>query len=408
MCKQILTGRVERRAQLELPERFPTSPLVGDSFIRNSRSGELKLRVEANSDDDLWWLIKEISDENSNVLRELLSTELDRIIQTNKMQQQRITPFVARFIEDFCLGCEIRKEFALLCPREFVYRGRNYGVATEIENRRQEPQKAVIEPMEQLAKATQPARSGQKFLKLGAEGDPTSGRLRYPVTERRTKQNHEAMQTAEHNLDYLWHKWDAHLRLYVPKASYEALDRLWPSKEEIERTPAWIEPTKAAAVTTQEAPTSTALKSTSKNGVKRELGTSEDEKLSIRTASLTINPESKNPILTLEKRPYRVFSILFHTPSPHSVPGVIAWTDFLHALTCIGFLPEKLWGLAWRFVPGEEASKKLKNESPINFLEPHPGVKLPSWIARRYGRRLGKAHGLEAGSFKLADVDVGK
>ena len=158
-----------------------------------------------------------------------------------------------------------------------------------------------------------------------------------------------------------------------------------------------------------------------------DFGRHEDEKLSYRTAALNLTSKIKTrgqssqettngetggqaretakaqgPLFILKKRVYKVFTILFHHPSVHYAPGEIAWNDFLHAMSSIDLIPEKLYGSVWRFAPGAEA--KFGVENAIHFQEPHPSGKLSFHTARRYRRRLDRMYGLDASSFELADV----
>lgn len=79
--------------------------------------------------------------------------------------------------------------------------------------------------------------------------------------------------------------------------------------------------------------------------------------------------------------------MLFFNPAVMSIPGEAPWNDFLHAMTAVGFSTEKLYGSPWQFHP-----TKLDVETPIQFHEPHPVSKVPSRVARRYGRRLQRTY----------------
>ena len=100
------------------------------------------------------------------------------------------------------------------------------------------------------------------------------------------------------------------------------------------------------------------------------------------------------PILTVSKRAFKVFSTLFHTPSQSDQPGEIPWPDFLHAMATTGFEPSKPYGSVWQFTPS-----KLDVERSIQFHEPHPRGKIPFRTARRFGRRLSRAYGWHSGMF---------
>ena len=73
--------------------------------------------------------------------------------------------------------------------------------------------------------------------------------------------------------------------------------------------------------------------------------------------------------------------------------------DFVYAMTSTGiFSAEKLYGSAWQFqrLDGE-------GQSSIMFHEPHPLAKIPFTIARRMGRRLGRAFGWDGATFVLKE-----
>lgn len=62
--------------------------------------------------------------------------------------------------------------------------------------------------------------------------------------------------------------------------------------------------------------------------------------------NVSVEQDESSARFVVDKRAYRVFSILFHMTSAneqHS-QGEVAWSDFLHAMASIGFSPEKLYG----------------------------------------------------------------
>lgn len=99
---------------------------------------------------------------------------------------------------------------------------------------------------------------------------------------------------------------------------------------------------------------------------------------------------SLKPTFELNKRAYKIFSMLFHISSANEHPtGEISWTEFLYAMQAVGFAPEKLYGSSWQFSPVEIEGV----EQPIQFHEPHPHPKMRFWEARRIGRRLTRTYG---------------
>ena len=127
----VLGGRVIKKARLELMRRWPASPPNRSLFVNDSKTQKLRLRNSRNEKDDLWWLLNEIRTEESLCPLDDLAAELNKLIQTDKKQKDRVTPFVARFIADLGLECEFRKQLRMLCPRAFVLRGKSLGVKLE-------------------------------------------------------------------------------------------------------------------------------------------------------------------------------------------------------------------------------------------------------------------------------------
>lgn len=58
----------------------------------------------------------------------------------------------------------------------------------------------------------------------------------------------------------------------------------------------------------------------------------------------------------------------YGTIKPNKLPGEVRWTEFLHAMKGIGFVPKKLYGSVWSFTPKGE---RWGVEQAINFHGPH-------------------------------------
>lgn len=124
----------------------------------------------------------------------------------------------------------------------------------------------------------------------------------------------------------------------------------------------------------------------------------------LEDAELTVeDPTSQQqpPRFAVKARAYKVFSTLFYTPTPHTQPCDVNWTDFRHAMNIIGFVSVKLHGSAWSFTPKGQGHDESFQHASINFHEPHPSSKLGFMVARRYGRRLTRNYGLSGESFVL-------
>lgn len=256
---------------------------------------------------------------------------------------------------------------------------------------------------------------------LPSLGNPQDGKFHYPVNKRRSRENVNAMRSAEAALDAFWKAADGHWRRYARRMPHGMVKHIL-GERSLQRTPPWVEPLKGRKVLADVQPLDyiyqpfsgtyhDAGKSITGNFDKLSLGTKMKEKTQ-GTPTSTENfiigsdqvaaehiadPPSTN--FTVDKRAHKVFNTLFHSPNSPDQPGEIPWPDFLHAMVSVGFNAEKLQGSSWHFTPCN-----LDVERSIQFHEPHPGNKLPFTWARRYGRRLARAYGWNSKMFTLALV----
>jgi hypothetical protein len=100
--------------------------------------------------------------------------------------------------------------------------------------------------------------------------------------------------------------------------------------------------------------------------------------------------------IAVDKRAYKVFGNIFHSPDSPDQPCQVAWKDFLHVMVKAGFGAEKRQGSASQFTP-----HNLDVNRSIQFHEPRPEKKLPFTWARRYGGRLNRAFGWTKETFVL-------
>lgn len=241
---------------------------------------------------------------------------------------------------------------------------------------------------------------------------PRDGKFDYPVDERSTRVNVDKMRSAEAALDKLWDAANAHW-LRMAGCTPIGLIKKIIGKRVLYRTPPWTKPTKIPKTidslskgTMPVLPFSGYIHDTSKEitgsfrksfvATKAKEKTHEAAEVSPERAT-TVPTESPHTAYTIDKRSFRVFRNMFRSPDSPDQLGQVIWTDFLHAMVSIGFAAEKLQGSAWHFRPSTLAA-----ERSIQFHEPHPGNKLPVAWARRYGRRLNRAFGWTADTFKLA------
>ena len=241
---------------------------------------------------------------------------------------------------------------------------------------------------------------------------PRDGKCDYPVDERSTRVNVDKMRSAEAALDKLWGAANAHW-LRIAGCTPIGLIEKMIGKRVLYRTPPWTKPPKIpnsinslSKGTTPVLPFSGYIHDTSKEitgsfrksfvATKAKEKTHEAAEVSPERAT-TVPTESPHTAYTIDKSSFRVFRNMFRSPDSPDQLGQVIWTDFLHAMVSIGFAAEKLQGSVWHF-----RTSTLVAERSIQFHEPHPSNKLPVAWARRYGRRLNRAFGWTADTFKPA------
>ncbi|KAF2818287.1 hypothetical protein CC86DRAFT_472923 [Ophiobolus disseminans] len=260
-------------------------------------------------------------------------------------------------------------------------------------------------------------------LKVNFEGsqvyryaDPTDGKFDYPVQRRRNKQNVGILRMAEANLDSFWRAVDQHYKSKaIGKSQQDLVAHLLRSDRAIQRTPEWIEPKKTGLPLAKDQYVYQPFSTVFHDPTKQVTGTFDRASLFDKAPKAKTRgsaapndetqpgiPHESNEIaafFSVDMRAHKVFRTLFHSPNNPDTPGEIPWIDFLHSMVSVGFSAEKLHGSAWNFTP---QTLDVGLERSIQFHEPHPSNKIPFLWARRYGRRLGRAYGWSADTFRLA------
>ncbi|KAI0896191.1 hypothetical protein F4806DRAFT_502516 [Annulohypoxylon nitens] len=252
--------------------------------------------------------------------------------------------------------------------------------------------------------------------------DPLDKKFEYPVGKKRNKDNIEKLRRAEACLDTFWAKVDDLMYSNMGNLGGMALKQLLTQPRLLHRTPEWIEPLKSKepkpkpeAVSEIDAlvkPLSALYFDLESPSARKEALLSWTGKTKVKTRGTPAakavepapsdvtpkeNPSDPQPRFKVDARAAKVFRILFYNPNIHTTPGEVAWLDFLHAMSSVGFCAQKLYGSVWHFQPS-----RLDVERSIQFHEPHPYAKIPFLVARRYGRRLNRAYGWFGDMFATA------
>lgn len=362
----------------------------------------------------LIWLFQILCEDGQRHLTGVLPVLdlMERLVQNDPKSRNLFSAKVADTIADYSLFAECQRQIQLYQPWASTFEH-------DALNRQQKIRADYIERTKRLAQVE--AAFGEVD---SSYADPSDKKFYYPVEKRRTKENTEAMQSAEKNLDEFWGKLDRLLLKTVNNSRNGVWTCLLSSDRKLQRTPDWIErPSKLSSkelkkgvkvdnlvrdleLRSESTAERNETKQLQKGKVKtRGAGAANTSLAKALAEDLDIADDQSNvdpqPTFKLDKRALKVFSTLFYQPSASAQPGEIPWNDFLYAMAATGFAMEKLYGSVWHFTP-----TNLDVERSIQFHEPHPTNKIPFRIARGFGRRLFRTYGWTGAIFKPEDARI--
>lgn len=368
---------------------------------------------------DAMWLLRMLWEDSEQLLPAGLTAvvdELERLIQTEPKAKEMISSHIADVLGDLAIAVEGLRQIKIYQPWSQMFE-------EALVDRKDGIMEEFAERTKQWSAFLGGATQGTQGLQVVRLGDPSERKFYYPADKRRSKENVEHMRAAEQNLDAFWAAVDENVNRNA-KYGLEgtALQTLLSKPRALQRTPMWVEPKREPKrqvdVQVLEKPlselyfelehrTERTIDRQRKNGPahnKVKTRGTPTPALSETNDSALGSPNDSSadaqPTFYLDARALKVFRTLFYTPSLDATPGVVAWTDFLHAIVSTGFVPEKLYGSVWQFQPtGLDVGRS------IQFHEPHPVAKLPYLQARRFGRRLERAYGWRGDMFELKEKE---
>ncbi|KAI1079729.1 hypothetical protein F5B20DRAFT_580886 [Whalleya microplaca] len=329
---------------------------------------------------------------------------LDRIDQLRKRDRsaaELVTDHVSEMVSDFSVIVECRRQIALFqpWPYSFTEELQNHFVATK-------DLKWDIDDWENCPK---------HVFMLNMDSDMTAlafpiEKFYYPAGKRRGKETVEAMRQAEANLEAFWKSYLAKVEERHCLTDYQyhlkkPLDRTRPWHESemalpkppkpktdgvvalvntfpvlsIDDRPRRLLPTPVVQKTkTRGQPTTDIERADSSNGMDDE--TTHEGRIKV------------------DDRAADTFGTLFYNPNSSRNPSEVDWTDFIHAMTSIGFTAKNLQGSAWQFVPTDKLQDHVCES--IHVHRPHPSPKIPYLIARAIGRRMNRKWGWSIETFE--------
>ena len=180
----------------------PPSPPLRSLFVREPQQpNSTTIRVKTKSavgKDALLHLFTTLWDEHQLFLCGLpdVMDELDRLVQSDSRQKERLSSWVAQTISDLAVIAQIRREIGSYHP---LLSATNEHVTDGMEADFSKSLSKVADLM-----------NNAKGLSLASVGSPSEGRFQYPSDKRRTRETTDTMRKAEFNLDLFWQTVDQH------------------------------------------------------------------------------------------------------------------------------------------------------------------------------------------------------
>ncbi|KAH8726470.1 hypothetical protein GQ44DRAFT_726042 [Phaeosphaeriaceae sp. PMI808] len=249
-------------------------------------------------------------------------------------------------------------------------------------------------------------------------GNPADGKFYYPEDDAESKPTVDARRKAELNLDRFWRYVDNASRKITGASQHATVQKFFLESGPMQRTAPWQGPTEPTKNTHRNSheyhPLSEVYHDTSKEitgnfdrlaigsssnsnnkGKEKTRGTAAPTEDVAQQAPQPAEATTEKPIFRVDKNSMVVFRMLFPSQNVGELRRSIRWAEFVNALTKLGFSAEQLHGSAWQFSP-----KTLQLERGIQFHMPHPEGEVSLQLARRFGRRLNRAYGWDASTFR--------
>lgn len=387
------TGMVASPSLRKHYVREPLDPNYPTRMIINSR------KQISHVEDPILWLMDQLTRDDQVMFMGLenILDELERLMRKDRKSRERLSSWLANVLSDLSLLGELKRQVELLWPGPSILK------AVDIEEQEKEykEKSMLLDHVLGIFK---------KGMRLAAVGTPLT-KYNHPSEKKRTATVTQQVREAERNLDRFWKTVDDHVISQVRSPLASILEGTL-SQRPLRRTENWKEPERKR--------TDPDVQSVVKQFAMADLGQHTSNTVTPDTIAvpkqktktrgtprvdLENSPEggaepdlrTQDPLFTVNKRGYNVFSTLFFDVSHSEPPGEVPWSDFLSAMVSVGFSVQSLDGSAWVFAPMNDLFHRS-----IIFHEPHPSSKIPFRTARRFGRRLERAFGWTAATFARA------
>jgi hypothetical protein len=165
------------------------------------------------------------------------------------------------------------------------------------------------------------------------------------------------MRDAERHLDDFWRVVDEYYSQKLGKTVHGFLSDLKVlTPRGLELTPEWIDDTPKPEITA-----STVVAAFSELNIAEQAPEPETTPVKVKVKTRGTVPPAVEAVvelvvplpqpvpetITVNKRAHKVFTSIFYDPTAEVPAGEISWTEFLYALSSVGFAIEKQQGSAW-------------------------------------------------------------
>ena len=422
--KTIILDNLRLAAAASPPLRHLYVRLPGDSIDMKPKPGLKLSKVEYL----LTWLLQTLWEDGKPLLflsLPMAVDELERLLGKEPEAHKMISAYVAGLIGDLSIVTQCLKEIELYQPWAKSFDSKWVDLKKPTENeylRRTEVWAKINDAFFEKTLI----RTG--VAKLGEMDTTGTGRFRYPIEKRRTKENVEMLRAAEAQLDAFWEGVDKLTLARTGNLQGTHVSLLLSAGKILQRTPEWVEPADTAGGNQKKkggqtavqndvdslvkpfsdiyfglsSPSSSGSTATTREKVKTRGTANPNASDALTQAARDETEDEQKQTVKVDARSLKVFRTLFFNPNITSSPAEIPWTDFLHAMTSGSgglFAAEKLYGSVWQFRPTSPDLDVVQR--PIQFHEPHPGKKMRFVVARRFGRRLFRNYGWTGDMFVL-------
>lgn len=399
-----------------------TSPIGREQYFREPYVPGAMIQTNSKKlirKDTLLFLFRSLLQQESHLLweRPHIVDRLQRCVDRDPGQKARMSSLVEGYFGDLALVCQLIKSVRNFYPWAA-------GWAEQMSSRTRPGSiwggKYVLDLCE--------ASKDEVAPNIARIVVPVQRNLHYPIEKAPNATNANACRDAESRLDRLWDVTDAHFEKHAGRTLHEEFLSRGAKAREIYRTPEWTPPPPKVSQSSAKGKEDKRLtdafskldvepdrpgryqgpEATRAPKYKTRCASKASESPDISPPLPPVPSESsppatpRFPTFTLPRRAHKVFGALFPNSSNPSQGGEVKWSEFLHAMTSIGFAAEKLYGSVWHFTPPDGLDGENATRRGIHIHEPHPVSKMGVGKARHIGRRLERWYGLKAESFVLA------